>query len=223
MKFGMSSKYLSLVRLPLLTSFDRFFLGFSEQRCATEAPSFPNIHAAIRQDLDPKMAYPNHVVPPRYTAVLQIRRNTSLATLSSLLRFPFDWEFVDGQTTRSPVQGVSSAYVTSPATFTPGQPDHEGFFTPVSGNIRGIWLRKRDEDEWEQERRETSIRTLSQFSLPDVAREDEDGTLGRDRLDIQCYEPEDAKAWIREVSPFEDPRVMLIRCYSASLLVPTKP
>jgi hypothetical protein len=161
MRFGTSSEYFSLVHLPLLTSFDRFFLGFSEQRCATEALPFPNMHATIRQDLDPKMAYPNHVFPPRHTAELQIWRNISLATLSSLLRFPLDWEFVDGQTTRSPVLGVSSAYVTSSATFTPGQPDQEGFFTPVSGNIRDIWFRKCDEDEWEQEPREASIRTLS--------------------------------------------------------------
>jgi hypothetical protein len=203
MKSGTSSEYFPLVHIPLLTSSARFFLGFRGQRSASEALPFPNLHATIQQVVDPKNAYPDHVFRPRQTAVLQIWRNTSLATLSSLLRFPLDWDLVDGQNTRGPVLGVTSAYVTSPATFIPGQPDHKGFFTPVSASIRDIYVWKRDENEWEQERRETSIRTLSQFSSPDIPPEDE--TPGRNRLDIRCDEPEDAKAWLREVNRFESP------------------
>jgi hypothetical protein len=198
---------------PLICS-GRFFLGFGEQGSASEVHEFPNMHATLKQELDPVKAYPNHTVPPRYTAVLQIWRNTSLATLSSLLRYPLEWEFIDGQTTRSAVLGITSAYVSSPAAFTLGQPDNRGFFTPFSAGIRQISFWKGEEDEGEQrqqKRRETSIRTLSQLSSSDVPLEDK--IPGRNQLDVQCDEPADAKAWLREVRRFDNSWVTLIQRY----------
>jgi hypothetical protein len=155
------------------------------------------MHATIKQELDPKIVYPNHAAPPRHTSELNIWRNTSLATISSLLRYPLIWKFVDGQLSRSPVLGVSSAYVNGPATLTHGQPDRHGFFTPISGNIRRIFVWKLEGNEWEQARRESSIGALSRFSSPDVS--PENITPDSHRLDIQCDEPEDTQAWLREV------------------------
>jgi hypothetical protein len=167
------------------------------------SPLFPKHACYYQTRARSKTAYPEHDNPPRHTAELRVYSDTSLATISSLLRFPLEWEFVDGQTTRNPVLGITSTYVSFPAVLSLGEPDRRGFFTPISAGIRRIVFCRREEDEGQQggqggqERRETSIRTLSQFSSPDFPPEDK--TIGKNQLDLQCDEPAAAKAWLREV------------------------
>jgi hypothetical protein len=137
--------------------------------------------------------------PPRYTIVLYIFRSTSLAAISSVLLYPLDWSFADGESSRSRVLGITSAVVWGSATFSIGETDRHGLFTPTSAGIRSAFVSKcTDDAAVEPQRSETAIRTLLQLLAKVDSPED---TFSRSQqIFIQCDHPEDLDVWLREVS-----------------------
>jgi hypothetical protein len=161
------------------------------------------MHATIKPELDPKKAYPPDTEPPRHTAELSIWRTTSLATITSLLSYPLDWAFADGEISRSPVLGIASAFVYDPAIFIVGERPAKGFFEPTSAGLQCVHVSKctlegTSDPEQLAISLATSVRTLSQFSSRDISR-----TPGKSRVDIQCDDLEDAQAWLLGVSQSE--------------------
>jgi hypothetical protein len=189
--------------LPLTNVAHRFFLGCPERREPWNCLPFPNMHVTIRQELNPQKAYPEETIPPRHTAELMILRTTSLAIVTSLLSYPLDWAFADGQTIRSPVLGVATAYVHEPAIFIVGEVPANGLFTPTSAGLQCTHVAKCTPN-GTSEQLAISVRTLAQFSSRDTTR-----APGRNRVDIQCDVPEDVEAWLIAVSIREQERMIL--------------
>lgn len=117
------------------------------------------------QELNPSASFSKGTRYPLHTIELRIFGNTSLATISSVLRATLNWAFLDREANRSPVLGITSVLIYKEATFTLGEPDRYGLFTPMSAGIRSIrfWGAIKD-SELEPSKLETSIRTLSRLS-----------------------------------------------------------
>lgn len=162
-------------------------------------PQLPNLRATMVQQLAPdSQATLVEDQFPRHAISLQIFRNTSLATISSILRASLTWNFSDGQNSRNPVLGITEATVWGSATFTLEDPDSGGFFTPTSAGLRIAFVsRFTEHGPTECQGIRNSIRTLLHLSSRGVSTED---TMpGKHRLNIQCDYPEDLRLWLQEV------------------------
>lgn len=203
----------------LLTCSDRFFLGFREQQ--RKALFFPNLHASITAELDLEIAYPGHGVLSPYEAEVQIRRDTSLSTISSLVRYPLDWTFSTGQSTRRCVSRITHILVQDRATLTLGQVGRDGLSVPTSAEA--LYARVSSGIEYgatEIGRLRTSIRAISHLWLKTIS---PPGRQPRtNELRIDCESPEIAEIWRQEVSCPNNSRMML-KHKIASLLVRAEP
>lgn len=91
-------------RVPVISS-EFFQLTFSHGFILVDAPNwhpripmddtvFPHLRASMIQDLDHQKALREHDDPPRHTIERRIFRNTSLPTISSILKYPLDWSLM---------------------------------------------------------------------------------------------------------------------------------
>lgn len=189
-----------------MTSFGRFILGV-EPGWDTERPlddtRFPNLRSKMIQELHPGSEFVDDDVPPLHTISLRINRNTSLATISSIIRYPLDWDFLDRVAGRSRVLGITSVGIFNRAIFTLRNPDSDGMFIPISSGIRSAFVsRCTQHGAMEPQRTETCIRTLLQLLMPDAALDNV--TWMDHQLQIQCNDPEDVRIWLQEVSSPQD-------------------
>jgi hypothetical protein len=162
----------------------------------------PNLRAILIQELDPVNQFLEDVKPPRYTIDLRIQQDTSLATISSILRYPLDWSLADEERTRSRVLGITRVGVSGDAAFVCGNPGHNGLFTPISAGLRGLTLSADPEDALPNpERLETSARTMLQLvPCSNIEPQNVWGVPYQyPRLQILCDSREVVRFWLREV------------------------
>jgi hypothetical protein len=188
-----------------LIAFHRFIFvdtqSYDPEPCPVDNTCFPNLRAAITQELNPSMTFTSYEICPLYTVELHIIGNTALATIWSLLRYPLDWVFVDREPSRSRVLEITAVCLSKQATLTVGEPNCSGCIASVPSGIRLIRARRTcgEHDAQEFRRLKISIRTLSQF-LPRAC-SPENMADTRQVINIQGIEsPEDLEIWRQEVS-----------------------
>lgn len=158
----------------------------------------PNLRAMMIQNLHPAEVFPGDEAPPRHTIKLRVLRNTTCATLSSVLKSHLDWrKLTTGPPKQHRVPGISDVFIDGEATLTLGDVKSSASFTPTVTHARDIYLEKSAEQgEAGDIRLNESIRALCKLVLP---KSGDRVILQRPRLAIRCDDSATLLAWLQEV------------------------
>lgn len=151
-----------------------------------EGAAFPSLQAAMIQNMDP-------------TISLRVLRDTTVTTLSSILRGRFNWDSVNGRTSRGRVAGINQVYIDSQATLSQGTGSPNAFFKPRASCVDHIHLANKVEQggsDGEARRLKASIRALQTLVLP---ASNDAVDLERTQLTIRCDDEQSLFAWLKQV------------------------
>jgi hypothetical protein len=155
------------------------------------------------QNPDPSVTSALDDAGPLHTIRLQIIRDTSLATISSILRYPLNWASIDRPAYRFRALGVTSVFVSGLATFTVGEAGPDRMFTPTSTVLQSVAIAQYAPFLAPAPARlKTCVLAISQLlsGNPSLG----NATPERHQIDIMCQDPADVQVWLQEVSPAED-------------------
>jgi hypothetical protein len=163
-----------------------------------EDDCLPNLQAMMIQNLHPAEAFPDDVAPPRHTIKLRILRDTTCATLSSILRSHLDWRrLLTGPPKQHRVAGISDVFIHGEATLAFGDVLPNVISKPTATHARHIHLEKSAEQgEAGDIRLDSLIRALCELVLPHSM---DRVILQRPRLAIRCDDSATLLAWLQEV------------------------
>jgi hypothetical protein len=156
---------------------------------------FRGVRVAITRDMQLSPTVLSEWFHTRYTAELDVNYDASIATLSSILKYPFDWKHPDGSVSRSPICGISNVTIWGHdgAILRPAASNAQGVFQATECGPYYVFVSEcRNGLAKEPERMETCIQAVSQLAMRPGIR--------RHIMDLQCDEFPESDAWLRQVS-----------------------
>lgn len=157
---------------------------------------YPNLRAEIVYDLEPRKIVESSRDPPQYMASLFLHEPISIATLSSILRYPLEWQSSGKYGSRSCIRGIDDVMFGSNACLIRGHCHDDDIFQPTEGTLSTATVGFRNHGKAITPR--DSIRRLSHFVLPCRG-----PASGLDRLLIHIDKLATLDHWIEHVSDLQ--------------------
>jgi hypothetical protein len=182
-----------------------------QQSVEARFEALPNIVIIVEKRYGPVSNYHYHTIPPRYVAEIFYQKPSTLATLSSILKYPLIWKLQGEAPSHSPVLAIDRAMVGSGGSVTRGACAEEDMFRPTLGGIHWVSVSCWEYMEDRQGEQEVSIRELAQLVL---SAKQTSHVPARHQLDVQVDQAADMDAWLHEVRSRLQPwrRPALTRC-----------
>jgi hypothetical protein len=141
----------------------RFIVLYAtDYRCvnAFRKRAFPNLRAIIEQEWSPPRN-PDRIFPPDYSVGLHIMRDTTLATLSSILAHQFLWRYAARDTRRRCTRSISCVDIAAGATLSVGDVGVHRLFKPSQDSSLAIHI----QDGAQRQRVEISNQAIREMIL----------------------------------------------------------
>jgi hypothetical protein len=169
----------------------------------------PNLRAIVKKDTAPSSGTPWCYGPPEYWAELYIFRNTTLATLISILSHSVQWICHDGRRVRSCVNRFFRVDVTAGATLGIGDTAIDSPWEPLRNSTLTVTIHQEEGEAVAQLQRITrtleAIRRLTMPAAPTTgfSQEPLEGSpAGRPDVTfrVEYPEPAELEVWLTQVS-----------------------
>jgi hypothetical protein len=128
--------------------------------------AFPKLRAIVKQDCLGHAADTDRNEPPAYAAALLILRDTSLGTISSILKHPLWWSCASDEKLQTCVRGISRIGIAVGATLSSGDSTMDNPWKPYRNPNLSVKIEKDEEPSpAETERITTSLEAIRMSML----------------------------------------------------------